>query len=404
MTSNAPSQSITSTQTSGTILSLSDSTGLTGNIVGQSISLTGANAYDQTGLLVTLSGATGSNLNAIVVNNGTDNTAIIGKDGSATFIGVDSGTGLIEGTGGLTVTGTINLNTTTADETNIGTGTGNVTIGNGTGSLTLGGLTTNNGILFTNRSGVVSQTLQGAANTVLHGNGANPPTFSAIDLTIDVSGILPVSNGGTGDNSLTQNGILIGNGTSAVTTATGSAYQVLRVPSGGGAPAFGAIDLSQSAAVTGTLGISNGGTGGTATPTSGAIAYGTGSAFAFTGAGTTGQALISGGTGAPTWTTGTLTLGQNLTTAGSAALTLTTGGTATNATLPTGNITLADLESSQTFTGDKTFTPSGANDITFNIDSDSTFLTHFLIIDRLGIRFQLYNNQFKHFRRCRNNW
>lgn len=38
---------------------------------------------------------------------------------------------------------------------------------------------------------------------------------------------------------------------------TGSAYQVLRVPSGGGTPGFGAIDLSQSAGVTGLLGLAN---------------------------------------------------------------------------------------------------------------------------------------------------
>ena len=49
------------------------------------------------------------------------------------------------------------------------------------------------------------------------------------------------------------------------------------------------------------IGISYGGTNGTATPTSGAVAYGTGSAYAFTAAGTTGQVLTSNGSGAPTW-------------------------------------------------------------------------------------------------------
>jgi hypothetical protein len=359
ITSNAPSQTITSIQTSGTLLSLSDTTSLTGNIIGQSISLSGGNAYDQTGLLITLSGATGANLNAIVVNDGTTDTARIGKDGSGTFIGVDSGTGLIEGTGGLTVSGDVNLNTTTDNETNIGTGTGDVSIGNGSGTLTLGGFTTDKGVLFTDGSGVVSQTLQGSANTVLHGNGTGTPTFSAVDLSSDVSNTLSVSHGGTGATNLTLNGVLIGNNTSSVLTATGSAYQVLRIPSGGGMPAFGSIDLSQSVAVTGILGITNGGTGGTATPTSGGIAYGTGSAYAFTGAGTEGQALLSGGTGTPTWTTGTLTLDHNLSISGSSNLTFTTGGSDTNAILPVGNITLADLESNQTFSGEKTFTPSG---------------------------------------------
>jgi hypothetical protein len=46
-----------------------------------------------------------------------------------------------------------------------------------------------------------------------------------------------------------------------------------------------------------------GGTGGTATPTAGGVAYGNGSSYAFTAAGSTGQFLQSNGTGAPTWAT-----------------------------------------------------------------------------------------------------
>lgn len=53
----------------------------------------------------------------------------------------------------------------------------------------------------------------------------------------------------------------------------------------------------------GTLPVANGGTNGTATPTAGAVAYGTGTAYAFTSAGTSGQVLTSSGSGAPTWAT-----------------------------------------------------------------------------------------------------
>lgn len=45
------------------------------------------------------------------------------------------------------------------------------------------------------------------------------------------------------------------------THLNGSAYKVYRVPSTGGAAKFGAIDVSQSAAVTGQLPVANGGTG-----------------------------------------------------------------------------------------------------------------------------------------------
>jgi hypothetical protein len=54
---------------------------------------------------------------------------------------------------------------------------------------------------------------------------------------------------------------------------------------------------------TGTLTVSRGGTNGTATPTAGAVAYGTGTAYAFTSAGTAGQVLTSAGAGTPTWAT-----------------------------------------------------------------------------------------------------
>ena len=53
----------------------------------------------------------------------------------------------------------------------------------------------------------------------------------------------------------------------------------------------------------GTLGVTNGGTNGSAAPTAGAVAYGTGTAYGFTASGTAGQVLTSAGAGVPTWTT-----------------------------------------------------------------------------------------------------
>ena len=52
-----------------------------------------------------------------------------------------------------------------------------------------------------------------------------------------------------------------------------------------------------------TIAINRGGTNGTATPTAGTVAYGTGTAYAFTAAGTSGQVLQSNGASAPTWVT-----------------------------------------------------------------------------------------------------
>lgn len=42
----------------------------------------------------------------------------------------------------------------------------------------------------------------GTTTTVLHGNAAGAPTFGAVSLTADVSGTLPVANGGTGNTAL----------------------------------------------------------------------------------------------------------------------------------------------------------------------------------------------------------
>lgn len=52
-----------------------------------------------------------------------------------------------------------------------------------------------------------------------------------------------------------------------------------------------------------TLPIANGGTNGSATPTAGGIVYGTGSAYAVTSAGNSGQLVLSGGAGSPTFLT-----------------------------------------------------------------------------------------------------
>jgi hypothetical protein len=60
-----------------------------------------------------------------------------------------------------------------------------------------------------------------------------------------------------------------------------------------------------ASSLTGQVAIANGGTNGTATPTNGGISYGTGTAYAFSAAGTSGQVLTSSGAGAPTWSTPT---------------------------------------------------------------------------------------------------
>ena len=80
--------------------------------------------------------------------------------------------------------------------------------------------------------------------------------------------------------------------------STGTLVSTVFSGSGASLSALNASNVSS-----GTLAVARGGTAGSATPTDGAVAYGTGSAYAFTLAGTAGQVLTSSGTGSPTWTT-----------------------------------------------------------------------------------------------------
>lgn len=123
----------------------------------------------------------------------------------------------------------------------------------------------------------------GTTTTVLHGNAAGTPAYSAVALTADVSGILPTANGGSGI---------------AFFTAAGpTAARVFTFPDAA------ASVLTTNAAVT----VAQGGTG-AATLTSHGVVVGQGtSAAVATSAGTAGQFLVSGGASAdPTFQTLTI--------------------------------------------------------------------------------------------------
>ena len=77
------------------------------------------------------------------------------------------------------------------------------------------------------------------------------------------NGALGVPNGGTGDTTLTQYSVLLGNGTSPITSVGPGATSGQALISQGSSanPVFGAINLGSTSIVTGTLAIGNGGTG-----------------------------------------------------------------------------------------------------------------------------------------------
>lgn len=94
---------------------------------------------------------------------------------------------------------------------------------------------------YISSANTLSLTAQGAANTLLHGNGAAAPTWSAVSLTADVTGILPEANGGTNANTSAgaQGGVFYqGASSTGAVSAAGTSGQCLK--SGGtSAPTWG---------------------------------------------------------------------------------------------------------------------------------------------------------------------
>jgi hypothetical protein len=186
-------------------------------------------------------------------------------------------------------------------------------------------------------------------------NGNLKTIQAPINLSTGVTGTLPVANGGTGVTTSTGTGsVVLSTSPTFVTPLLGTPTSVVLT---------NATGLPLTTGVTGTLPVANGGTNATATPTAGAVPYGTGTAYAFTAAGTTGQALLSNGSGTPTW--GTLSSAYGGTgVANNAASTITISGNyastfvvsgAYSYTFPAATDTLVNLGSSQTLTN-KTLT------------------------------------------------
>jgi hypothetical protein len=125
--------------------------------------------------------------------------------------------------------------------------------------------------------------------------------------------------GGTGLTSYTIGDLVYASGATTLAALADVATGNALISGGvGAAPSYGKIGLTTH--VNGTLPVANGGTNATATPTAGAVSYGTGTAYAFSAAGTSSQVLLSGGTGSPTWANqSSLSVGTATNVAGGAA-------------------------------------------------------------------------------------
>jgi hypothetical protein len=213
----------------------------------------------------------GTNANLTAVNGG----AVYSTGSSLAITGAGTANSVLLSTGASApIWGAVVLSSSASV-----TGTLPVTNG-GTGAATF----TGNGILYGNTTGAI-QVTGAAANAILVTNGSNVPSLATdIPTAVTIGGAYIYRVGGTdvsladgGTNaSLTavNGGAVYSTGSSLAITGAGTANSVL-LSTGAGAPIWGAVVLSSSASVTGTLGIANGGTNATSAnyTTNGVVIY-----------------------------------------------------------------------------------------------------------------------------------
>lgn len=300
------------TAAAGAFTTLSASGNLTTNVTGstQCLHVNTSGVVSGTGSDCGTSGGS-SAFNALTSGTNTSAAMVVGTGASLTT----SGSGTITATNTTGVNGAavptsaavLSSNGSSQLTSATTTGSGSVVLATSP-ALTTPNLGTPSAINLTNATALPLSALAnlGTTTTVLHGNAAGNPSFSAVSLTADVSGILPGANGGTGNGffvvsgpttssktftfpdasatvltsnsavtvaqggtglaSLTAHDLIIGAGTSNPSLLAPSATSGVALISQGSTsdPVYGAINLAGgSSIVTGTLPVGNGGTGST---------------------------------------------------------------------------------------------------------------------------------------------
>ena len=153
--------------------------------------------------------------------------------GSSSFM-LESGTGFLRQTDASTARSTLGLGTlatlSSVTATTGGTGQTIYTVGD---------------ILYASTTTALSKLASGAANTVLRSNGTIP-SYGQVVLTTDVSGTLPVANGGTGVTTST------GSGANALATSPTLVTPILGTPTSGTLTSCTGLPISTGVAGLGT--------------------------------------------------------------------------------------------------------------------------------------------------------
>ncbi len=270
-------------------------------------------------------------------------------------------------------------------------------------------------------------TVSVVTNQGVSGSVATATTTPAITLTLgaltgvtSINGLVIAANTGViaiGTWNADKIGVAYG-GTAADLSVTGGVGQYLKQSSSGAAITVGTIpasDIGSGAALTrtndtnvtitlggtpasallvaisltlgwsGLLSIARGGTNSNASPTAGGIAYGDGSAYQFTPAGTTGQIFISNGSSAPSW--------SSLSSIGVTSVSNATADTTLTISPTTGAVKLKiNLGNQNTWTNQTYFnystggTPYTASVVSINLGDSATFSDGILSIKNAGNR------------------
>jgi hypothetical protein len=214
----------------------------------------------------------------------TDLAVADGGTGVSTLTGYVKGSGTTPLTASATIpstdiTGLGTMSTQNANSVAItgGSVTGITDLAVADGGTGQGSALTQYGLIYGSTTTAMASTAAGTSTQVLHGNASGAPTFSAVSLTSDVSGTLPVGNGGTGVTTSTGSGaVVLGtgptitaaalNGTVGATTPSTGAFTTVTASTSVLSPGTGGIGYATGAGVSVTQGTSRT----TSPPTTGA--------------------------------------------------------------------------------------------------------------------------------------
>jgi hypothetical protein len=155
---------------------------------------------------------------------------ILGGTGAVTLTGYVKGSGTAPFTASTTIpnsdiTGLGTMSTQDANAVAITGGSiaGIADLAVADGGTGQGAALTQYGLIYGSSATAMASTAAGTAAQVLHGNASGAPTWSAVALTTDVSGVLPLANGGTGINAVSTAAVyaaLLGYTSTATATGT----------------------------------------------------------------------------------------------------------------------------------------------------------------------------------------